>query len=112
MDQITLNVKREKSFVAGAMPYLIKVDDKEVGKLRIGQDLSVTIPNAPVTLKVWMVGNGFTFHKIEKSVVLHPERCQRGIITCTIDTKSDALGVISMGLLKPVGSIEIKVDYR
>lgn len=112
MDQITLNVKRERSFVGGAMTYLVKVDDREVGKLRIGQDLSLTIPKHPVTLKVWMIGNGFTFHKLEKSVVLHPEKCQRGIITCTIETKSDTLGVISMGLLKPVGNINIEVDYR
>ena len=61
----TLNIERTKSFVGAAMPYRICVNGTEQGKLMIGNRLSVEIPDSNTVLKVSMVGNDLTFHKME-----------------------------------------------
>lgn len=111
METIRLNIKRDKSATGCAMSYRIVVGGKEVTKLRIGKEFSMDIPNAQTTLKVSMVGNSFTFHKIEKEVVVFPQNCKSGVIDCLISTKMNMLGVMTFGLIQAVGRAEIQVNY-
>lgn len=112
MEKIKLNIIRDKSFVGAAMPYRITINGIEVAKLAIGKSFSCEIQNAPSTLKVAMVGNSLTFHKIEKEIVLFPEYSNLGIINCRITTKFSWMGFLTLGLFQAVGKIEINVEHK
>lgn len=111
MSTITLNLYRSKAFVGGAMPYRIIINGTEVGKMMIGKSLSCEIPNAQSSLKVSMVGNSLTFHKIEKEIVLFPQYCKTGVINCKIKTKLNWLGYLTLGLLQAIGRTELEIEY-
>ena len=108
----TLNIERTKSFVGAAMPYRIYVNGTEQGKLMIGNRLSVEIPDSNTVLKVSMGGNISTFHKMEKEIVIFPEHCRGGIINCTISTKLNWIGLLTMGIFQAVGRLDINVKYQ
>lgn len=111
MNTITLNINRDKAFVGAAMPYRIIINGTEVGKIKIGKSITCELPNAQSSLKVSMVGNSLTFHKIEKEVVLFPQYCKTGVIKCTIRTKFNLIGYLSFGLLQAVGRTELEIEY-
>lgn len=111
METIKLNITRDKAFVGVAMPYCVTVNGIEVGKMMIGNSMSYELPNTQSILKVSMVGNSSTFHKIDKEVVLFPQYCKIGIINCRIKTKVNWLGTLSLGLLQAVGRVELDIEY-
>lgn len=111
MGNLKLHIYRDKALVGAAMPYRIIINGVETGKLHIGKDMILELPNTPSTLKVSMAGNSFTFHKIEKAVVLHSQYCKNGIINCRINTKLNWLGFFTLGLLQAVGRVELQIDY-
>lgn len=111
METIKLNIKRDNSMIGGAMPYRIIVDGKEEAKLTIGKSFSLEILKKQVTLKVSMVGNAMTFHKIEKEIVVFPQYCKTNIVNCAITTKLNWLGVLTLGLFQALGRVEINVEY-
>lgn len=112
METIKLNIKRDNSMTGCAMPYRIIINGTEKAKLTIGKSLSLEIPKEQTTLKVSMVGNAITFHKIGKEIVIFPQYCKTNIINCSISTKINWLGTLTMGLLQAHGRTEINVDYR
>lgn len=111
METMKLNIKRDNSMTGGAMPYRIIVDGKEEAKLTFGKSLSLEIPQEQTTLKVSMVGNTMTFHKIEKEIVIFPQYCKTNIVNCSITTKINWLGYLTLGLLQAMGRTEINVEY-
>ena len=111
MDRIILNISRDKAFVGAAMPYRIIINGKEMGKMKIGNNMSFDLPNIQSTLKVSMVGNSLTFHNIEKEVVLFPQCCKTGVVNCKIKTKFNWLGYLTLGLLQAVGRTELDIEY-
>ena len=112
MDSIKLNIGRDKAFVGAAMPYRIIINGMEKGKIKIGNNISFELPCDQSTLKVSMVGNSLTFHKIEKEVVLFPQYCKTCIINCKIRTKFNWLGFLTFGLLQAIGRTELEIDYK
>ncbi len=112
MNKIKLNICRSKSFVGAAMPYRIIINGSEVGNILIGNRMSFDIPNTQSSLKVSMIGNSLTFHKIEKEVVLFPQYCKTGGINCVVKTTVNWIGLLTFGLLQAVGKIEIgDIEY-
>lgn len=111
MNTIKLNIIRDKAFVGAAMPYRVIINGVEKGKIKIGGSTSYEIPNNQSTLKISMVGNSLTFHNIEKEVVLFPQYCKTGVITCKIKTKFNWLGYLTLGLLQAVGRTELNIEY-
>lgn len=111
METIKLNIKRDNSITGCAMPYRIFINGTEKAKLTFGKSLSLEIPNELTTLKVSMVGNLITFHKMEKEVVIFPRYCKTDIINCSISTKINWLGTLTMGLLQAHGRTEVNVEY-
>lgn len=111
MKKSKLHICRDKAFVGAAMPYRIIINGIETAKLAIGKSLFLEIPNEQSTLKVSMVGNSFTFHKIEKTVVLYPQYCKNDMINCKIKTKPNWVGCLTFGLLQAVGRVELEIDY-
>ena len=112
MDTTKLDISRDKALVGAAMPYRIIVNGTEVGKIKIGNSMSFELPNTQSTLKVSMVGNSLTFHKIEKEVVIFPQYCKTGIINCRINTKFNWLGYLTLGLLQAIGRTELEIEYK
>lgn len=112
MNNIKLNVSRDKAFVGAAMPYRIIVNGEEIGKMKVGSSMSYEIPNVQSTLKVSMVGNSLTFHKVEKEVVLFPQYCKTGIIECWIRTKFNWLGFLTLGLFQAMGRTDLEIAYK
>lgn len=111
METIKLNIKRDNSMTGAAMPYRIIVNGKEEAKLTIGKNLSLEIPKEQIALKVSMVGNAMTFHRIGKEIVIFPQYCKTNIINCIITTKLNWFGMLTMGLFQAVGKTEISVEY-
>lgn len=111
METIKLNIKRDNSMTGAAMPYRIIVNGKEEVKLTIGKNISLEIPKEQIVLKVSMVGNAMTFHKIRKEIVIFPQYCKTNIVNCTITTKLNWFGMLTMGLFQAVGRTEINVEY-
>lgn len=112
MENIKLNIRRDKSFVGAAMPYRIIINGTKVGKIKIGNNLSFDMPPTQSTLRVSMVGNSLTFHKIEKELVLFPQYCTIGVINCNITTKLNWLGLLSLGIIQAIGRTEIDIEYK
>jgi len=111
MQNTTLNIYRKKSFVGAAMPYRVFLNGKEIAKVKNGEKLSVVIPAEQAALKVSMVGNAITFHRIEKEVVVFPKYSVSHIINCEIETKANWLGIISYGLFAATGHILVDLKY-
>lgn len=111
MDIIKLNISRDKSFEAAAMPYRILIDGVEMAKLKNGKTISLNLSNSQMTLKIVMVGSSFSFHKIEKEVVLFTKYCRSGVVNCKIKTKYNWLGGLTFGLLQAVVRLELDVEY-
>ncbi len=111
MKIIKLNISRDKAFVGAAMPYRIIINGKEMNKIKIGGSLSFELPCIQSTLKVSMVGNSMTFHKIEKEVLLFPQYCKNGVINCKIKTKFNWLGYLTLGLLQAIGRTVLDIEY-
>ena len=111
MDTIKLNINRDKAFVGVAMPYRVIINGTEVGKIKIGGNMSYELPDTQSILKISMAGNSLTIHKIEKEVVLFPQYCKTGVINCAVKTKFNWLGYLTLGLLQAIGKTEIEVDY-
>lgn len=93
------------------MPYHMIVNGQKIAKLVIGKSLSLEIPKEQATLKVSMVGNAVTIHKIEKEIVLFPQYCKTNIINCSVTTKLNWLGALTLGMFQAVGRAEINVEY-
>lgn len=113
MERIIINIKRSKSLVGAAMPYKILINNEEIVKLRNGKSFSCEIPCEQCTLKVLMcgLGNSFTFHKMEKEIVLFPRHCNMGTINCSIKTIPNWFGIMSMGIFQPIGKVELSIEY-
>ena len=111
MSTITLNINRDKAFVGAAMPYRIIINGNEVGKIKIGKSITCELPNAQSSLKISMVGNSLTFHKIEKEIALFPQYCKTGVINCKIRTKFNWIGYLTFGLLQAIGRTELEIEY-
>lgn len=112
MEKIKLNISRDKSLCGAAMPYRVVINGEEKGKLKIGESKSFEMFNCQTSLEVSMVGNAFTFHKVEKRIVLFPSYCKIGTINCVIKSKINWLGLMTCGLLQAVGKLELVIDYR
>lgn len=113
MEQVELIVRRDKSFVAGAMPYRVYINGEEKAKITVGKEISLLIPNDDhMALKVSMFGNSMTFRGIEKEVVIYPKYSKNGEIICVISTKKNWLGIITFGIIQAVGKIELNIEYR
>lgn len=111
METIKLDIKRDNSMTGAAMPYRIIVNGKEEAKVTIGKSLSLDIPKEQTKLKVSMVGNAMTFHKVEKEIVIFPQHCKTNTVNCLITTKLNWFGMLTLGLFQGVGRIEVKVEY-
>lgn len=112
MSSILLNVTRRKSFVGCAMPFRIIVDGVEMEKIMNGQTKTVTIPNNASMLKVSLVGNSMAIHEIKEIIKLSPEQCRAGRINCEIKVKANWLGILTGGLIFPVGDLRLSVSYE
>ena len=111
MKTITLNVSRDKSFVGMGMSYRVFIDNREVSKLKIGKTFSCKLPSEQFVLRVSLVGNALSLHKIQKEVVIFPQYCESGTINCKVRTKFSLLGMLTMGLIQAMGRAEIEVSY-
>lgn len=111
MNKITLNITRDKALVGAVMPYRVVISGTEFGQLKKGKSMSCEFPNAQTSLRVSMVGNSLTFHKIEKEVALFPQYCKTGVINCYIKTKFNWIGYLTFGLLQAVGRMELEIEY-
>ena len=111
MDTIKLNISRDKAFVGAAMPYRISINGEEMGKVSVGKSVSYELPSIQSTLKVSMVGNSISFHKIEKEIVVFPQYCTTGNVNCKIITKLNWLGLLTLGILQAIGKMEIEIEY-
>lgn len=112
MEKITLNISRDKSYVGAAVPYRIFINGQEVTRLFVGKSFTTEIVNEPTVLKISMVGNALSIHKIEKEVTLLPNYCKTNVIDCHIRTKAKWLGILTSGLLQAPGEAEIDVEYN
>ena len=111
METIQLNISRDKALVGAAMPYRVFINGEEIGKLNVGKNMLYELPRTQTTLKVSMVGNALSFHKIEKEVALFPQYCKTGRIDCKIQTKFNWLGYLNLGLLQAIGKTKITIEY-
>lgn len=111
MRKIQLNISRDKSVVAAGMPYRVYINGNEVTRLLLGQSFSTEINDEPTRLKVSLVGNALSIHKIEKEINLIPSNSKAGFINCQITTKPKPSGIFTMGLLQAPGEAEINVEY-
>lgn len=111
MSEIVLNINRKKALVGAALPYRIIINGEEVDKLMIGKSTSVKVPKQNTTLKISMVGNAINFHNIEKETVLFPECCKTGVINCTIITKINWIGYMTLGILRAMADVKIDIQY-
>lgn len=109
--QPTLNISRQTNYVGAAAPYRIYIDGVEVTTIKIGDSVSLKIPHKQTALKVSMVGNAMSYHKIEKEIVIFPEYCKTDTINCVISTKTNWFGVLTGGLFSAVGKVNIDVQY-
>lgn len=111
MNNVTLNVSRDRAFVGSAMSFRIIVDNNELGKIRIGEKKSFEVQNQRSVLKISMVGNALNFHKIKKEVVLFPKEDTQEI-NCMINSKINWFGALTLGILQAVGRLELTVEYK
>ncbi len=121
MDTIKLNIVREKNAWAAAVPYIVCFNDMEIAKLPNGRSLSLDVPaDERFVLKFITSGrDGSVMKKItphsrltEHTVMIHPEYCKNGSVSCVIKTRSNLIGMVSMGWLRPLVELEISVDYK
>lgn len=112
MKTFKLNISRDKSYVGSAMAYRVYINNHEVDKIKVGKSITLDIDDSPTTIKVSMVGNAISFHRIEKEVVLFPEKCDSGIIDCLITTKPNWIGIFTYGLFQAVGRTELIINYK
>ena len=107
---ITLYIKRNSAFVGSAMPYRIIINGKEVTQLTNGNDFQIQLPKREtIDLKIHMVGNAITLHKIKKEVIIYPDNYDTKKINCIITSKLNALVTLSGGLLGAVGRLELNI---
>ena len=111
MNTVKLNVARDKSFVAAGMSYRIFINEKEVAKLRIGKVFYCQIPKERLVLRIAMVGNALSFHKMVKEVIIFPECSTAGVVNCKVRTKLNLIGLLTGGLFQTIGRIEVDVSY-
>lgn len=111
MENIKLNVKREKAWVGAAVPYRVLIDGREVAKLSLGGSKTIEIPNRPIVLKVSMVGNSMAIHNIEKQVIIYPQYCKTGMVNCIIHTKIQWGGAMTLGIAQAMAKMDIEVNY-
>lgn len=111
METVKLIIKRQSSFVALAMPYRITVNGREMGKVSNGKTLTLEIPNQRSVMLVEMVGNSMNFHRMFKEAGIFPSYAQHGTVECTIRTKLNWVGFLTLGLAQAVGQIDIDVKY-
>lgn len=112
MNTITLRVKRKKAFTGMAMPYAIKIDGVKKGTVKNGESMEIEIPNHNCVLLIDMVGNSMALYKVKKEVVLFPEYCASGIIECEVNTNSNWLGPLTLGLFQTIGKIALNINYN
>lgn len=120
MNTIKLKINRENSIFGCAVPYTIYINDKEIAQLPNGRLITTDVPgNEKFYLAVSTSGKqGSVFQKITphssmtlKKVLIHPEYCKNGTVTCNIITKANILGAVSFGFLRPGTDLDIHVDY-
>lgn len=111
MDVIKLNISRKKALLAATMPYRIIINGEEKYKLYVGKSCSLKMQNAQSVLKVSMVGNAINFHNIEREIVLFPQYCKTGVINCSIRTKINWVGYLTMGIFQAMAKIKIDIEY-
>lgn len=109
---VQLHMKRKASYAAAAMPMRIYVNNCEVGKLKIGGTMDITIPaDRPSMIKVSMVGNSMNVHKIEHQEMVYPQNAPSGHIQLEFKVKMNWAGVFTYGLAKPIGDVVYDVKY-
>lgn len=109
---VTLLIKRRKAYVASLVKYRIIINGKELCQLKDGGLFQTKVSANPTSLRVSVWGNSLAVHKMEKEILLWPQYCERGQINCVIKTKTNWIGLITIGLLAPQGNIDIGVDYK
>lgn len=112
MEYVHVMIRRHRSLTGAAMPFRIMVNGRELTKLNIGQKYMTDLPKEQFTLKISMVGNAFTFHKLEKEVVVFPAYCKRGSIYCDISVRINWLGCFTFGIFQAVGYPEVQIRYE
>ena len=110
METIKLIIICDKAFVGAVLPYHLFINGKEMGKIKKGKNTSYELPYAQSTLKV-SIPRTSLIHKVEKEVVLFPQFCNKGIINCTIVSKLNLLGFISLGIVQPHYVISLHIEY-
>lgn len=111
-DLIKVHFVRKKTWMAHAMKFRIIIDGNNVAEIKAGKEMTIDIPfQKIVPIKLSMKGNVWNIHKIEKEMVLFPEFCTNKTIECLVNTKTNWLGFISMGLLQAVCNIEVDLIY-
>lgn len=61
MEEIRLNISRDRAFVCAAMPYHITINNEKIGKIKSGGMMSLNIQNTQLTS-----GNALVF--LDKSI--------------------------------------------
>lgn len=120
MNTIKLHLIRESTMIAAAVSYFIYLNDNEIARLSNGCDTTLDAPaNEKFYLTISTSGKkGSTFQKITphmsmtmKKVLILPEYCKNGVVTCRIKTKMNLLGAVSFGILRPGSELEVNVNY-
>lgn len=107
-----MHVVRKSGYVGMAVPYRIMFEGREIGAVYNGKEVTLQIPARPGTLSFEMLGNSFTLHPIKASLFVNPSQCKEGRIECVLHTRAKLAGMLSSGILGPIGVLELESTVR
>lgn len=109
---VYINIKREKGYVAALASYKVCFTGIEVGTVSNGETKIFRRDNRQkFMLKVYPFGDSVSLHKMACEVEIDPSRCKTNTINCTVKTEKKILGFL-VPLLSAPGQITIQVEYK
>jgi len=112
METVLLKITRDKAWAAAALPYRIFINNEQRAMLRIGKRIELEVPKERFAIRVEAVGNKLQFQRIESEKVIFPAYCENGVIECRVSSSLQAVGYLTLGLIKPMVTIKIDVIYK
>lgn len=111
MDTITLIFSRRVGITGMAIPIRVRVNDNEIGKIKVGGRLETSIPVKDCVVDLEMVGSSASFHPIKASFTLRAANCTKGVITVDFGVKANPLGLLTSGIWAKMGDIRADIKY-
>lgn len=105
-----LTIKRKFLFYACAMPIKILINDKEVGRVKVGGTITIDVPTNMFKLKADMVGNIWNLPSLRTEIWVDPNKSKTGNIYCEMSL--DASAIWTLSLRKAPYDIILNIHYN